>query len=241
MMALLELKNLTVKIDNKKIINDLNLNIEKGEVYCLIGRNGTGKTTLANTLIGINKAKGSIIFKSKRINNLSITERAKNGLTLAWQKPVEIEGLTVAEYLKLGNKEMSEEKIGELLSSVGLECSEYSDRLLDDTLSGGERKRIELASIIGMRTDLVVLDEPDSGIDVLSLHLISNIIKKLKEQGTSVLLITHRDDIVKISDKAGIMCAGKIIREGKPKNIQDYFSKSCDVCGTVNEPRDDAV
>lgn len=239
---LLKVKDLQLDLDNKQVLNGINLELRSGEVYCLVGRNGTGKTTLAHVLIGMYEPNtGSILFNGESVNKKSISERAKLGITLAWQHPVTIEGLTVKNYIKLSNPELKDDDVKGLINTVGLECEEYKNRVLDDTLSGGERKRVELASVMAMNTKLVILDEPDSGIDVLSLTLITNLVRKLKEQGKSVLLITHRDELVRVSDRAGIICNGRIIKSGEPGKIYEYYKKSCDVCEAVNKPRESEI
>ncbi|VVB74791.1 putative branched-chain amino acid transport ATP-binding protein LivG [Candidatus Tiddalikarchaeum anstoanum] len=230
-MTLLEIKSVNFNADNKKVLNDFNLSIKAGEVYCLIGTNGAGKTTLANIIMGVVKAEsGVLLFKNVDISRLSITERAKMGITLAWQKPATIEGLSINDYIKLGKKGSTDADVRKAFESVGLEYDEFSARILDDKLSGGERKRIELASVVNMDSKLVILDEPDSGIDMVNMQFIKKFISKLKELGKSVLLITHKEDMILLADKAGILCAGKIIREGEPKKVSDYFKNGCRVC-----------
>ena len=141
---MLKIENLTLKKDKRYILEKVNLTVGKGEIYALLGRNGTGKTTLAYAIMGCNgyqPNEGKIIFEGKEITHLSIFRRAKLGITLAWQKPAGFEGLTVQEYLRCKNKNAN---VHSLLSVVGL-SSDYLNRMVDDNLSGGERKRIELA------------------------------------------------------------------------------------------------
>lgn len=231
---ILKLEKINMKIDDKQLLNDFSLLLKGGEVYCLIGMNGAGKTTLANVIMGIRRAdSGKILFNNKDITKLNITKRAELGITLGWQKPANIEGLSVKDYVRLGNKDSNEPDVKNVLEAVGLDYNEYASRMLDDKLSGGERKRVELAAVINMDAKFVVLDEPDSGIDLVSMQFIKNIIKKLKESGKSVLLITHKEDMILLGDKAGIMCAGKVIHEGNPADINEHFKKGCRICRSM--------
>ncbi len=220
------------------ILKGLNLEIEKNEIYAIIGPNGSGKSTLAYSLMGCSDYKvvsGSIIFKEKNIIHKSITERAKMGMTLAWQEPARFEGITVKQYLSLGMEEYNEEKIYKALEFVKLNPEAYLNRYVDDSLSGGERKRVELASILCLEPDLAILDEPDSGIDIVSLDEITKIFKYLKKNGSSVLVITHREKITNCADKASLLCDGRIIKTGDPKEISEYYKKECGKCSVKNK------
>lgn len=207
----------------------VNLTVDKGEIYALLGRNGTGKTSIAYTIMGCNDYQpdeGKIIFEGNEITHLSISRRAKLGITLAWQKPAEFEGLTVREYLKCKNKNTN---VDGLLSMVGL-SSDYLNRMVDNKLSGGERKRIELASVMAMKPKLAILDEIDSGIDVPSLPFIRKSIKKMSENGMTILLITHSEDTLSIADRASLIGAGQILKTAEPETVKEYFIKHCKEC-----------
>ncbi|MEO2082759.1 MAG: ATP-binding cassette domain-containing protein, partial [Desulfurobacteriaceae bacterium] len=171
MVPILTINDVKLSIDGKPILKGVNLIVNEGEIHAILGPNGAGKSTLAALLMGINDLKapdeGELIFRDKLLNGLSIYERAKLGLTLAWQEPARFEGITVEEYLRLSGRNNPDLNVEECLTLVGLDCS-YLFRFVDDTLSGGERKRVELASILAMRPKLAILDEPDSGIDFAS-------------------------------------------------------------------------
>jgi len=230
-MSLLEIKCLTYETVNKNILDGLSLTIKTSEVHALLGTNGTGKSTLAYLIIGCEGYKptsGEIVFDGKVINDLKIHERAHLGITMAWQEPVRFEGISVKDYLALKNKSIVP---AHYLEMVGLQPEFYLHRMVDKSLSGGERKRIELASILALHPKLAILDEPDSGIDMLSTQDIVNVINAFKEHGSSVLLITHREEIVIIADKASQICHGKVVCTGNPEKVAEYYkSRKCFVC-----------
>lgn len=230
-MSILEIKKLSYEAGDKKILDDFSLTIEASEVHALLGTNGTGKSTLAYLIMGCEGYKptsGEIIFEGKGINDLKIHERAQLGITMAWQEPVRFEGISVRDYLNLKNKEGNPESYLEL---VGLHPQLYFHRMVDKSLSGGERKRIELASILALNPRFAILDEPDSGIDMLSTQDIINVINAFKNNGSSVLLITHREEIALIADNASQMCRGKIVCSGSPKKVSEYYkSRKCLIC-----------
>jgi Fe-S cluster assembly ATP-binding protein len=230
-MPFLEIKNLTYTAGDKKILDEFSLLIEASEVHALLGTNGTGKSTLAYVIMGCEgykPASGGLLFNGKTIDELKIHERAQLGITMAWQEPVRFEGINVRNYLALKSKETDPSVY---LEMVGLHPELYLHRMVDKSLSGGERKRIELASILALHPKLALLDEPDSGIDMLSTQDIINVINVFKKNGSSVLLITHREEISLIADKASQMCRGKIVCSGNPEKVAEYYkSRKCLVC-----------
>ena len=230
-MSLLNIKSLTYEAGDKKILDDFSMTIEDSEVHALLGTNGTGKSTLAYLVMGCEgygPTSGEIVFDGKVINDLKIHERAKIGITMAWQEPVRFEGITVRDYLALRHKDADP---SQYLEMVGLSPALYLERMVDKSLSGGERKRIELASVLALNPKLVVLDEPDSGIDMLSTQDIVNVISAFKNNGSSVLLITHREEIVLIADRASQICNGRVICSGNPAKVAEYYkSRKCLVC-----------
>jgi Fe-S cluster assembly ATP-binding protein len=230
-MPLLEINNLTYTAGDKKILDEFSMSIESSEVHALLGTNGTGKSTLAYVIMGCEgyrPASGEITFNGNDIYNLKIHERAALGITMAWQEPVRFEGINVRNYLALKSKETDPSMY---LEMVGLHPELYLHRMVDKSLSGGERKRIELASILALHPKLALLDEPDSGIDMLSTQDIINVINVFKKNGSSVLLITHREEISLIADKASQMCRGKIVCSGNPEKVAQYYkSRKCFVC-----------
>jgi Fe-S cluster assembly ATP-binding protein len=230
-MALLEIRGLVACKGERKVLDGLHLEVAAGEVHALVGTNGTGKTTLAATIMGCRGyriAAGSLRFAGRDLAPLSLTERARLGIAMAWQEPVRFEGLTVARYLALRPGPRSPE---EALAMVGLAPEHYLERLVDGGLSGGERKRVELASLLTLPLQLVLLDEPDSGIDLLSTRGIVEVIDAFRAAGTAVLLITHREEIARIADVASQLCFGRIVFSGPPDAVADhYLGRKCVVC-----------
>ncbi|MBA7494582.1 Vegetative protein 296 [subsurface metagenome] len=233
---MLEIKSLKLTLNGKPIIDGLDFELKKGTIHGLLGVNGIGKTTLANLIMGISYPdEGSIVFEGRDITRRTISERSRMGITLAWQEPARFEGLSVGEYLSV-SKNLDSSEIDNYLWVVGLPPAEYLNRAVDASLSGGERKRVELASVMAMKPKVAILDEPDSGIDVVSLPHIMNGIAEMSKQGSAVLLITHGEEAVRVAEELSIMCAGKIINSGPPREMCQWFKNNCSTCNHVGEP-----
>lgn len=228
---LLEIHNLTFEVGRQTILDRLDLTIDPNEIHALLGANGSGKTTLAYLLMGCDgyvPTAGTIFFEGTDLLPLKMHERARLGVTLAWQEPARFEGITVREYLTLGRQDRDPESA---LAQVGLAPDRYLTRRVDKSLSGGERHRIELASVLTMRPILAVLDEPAAGIDMLSINHIIQIIRTLKDAGGSVLLITHQEEVALIADRASQLCGGRLIFAGSPRETVDHFrGRTCVRC-----------
>lgn len=223
-MAMLTVNNLDFEVRDKKILDGLDLALAEGEIHALLGANGTGKTTLAYLIMGCagyTPTSGEIRFQDQLINTLPLHERAQLGITMTWQEPARFEGLPVADYLSL--RKGADSDPAECLRRVGLQPDLYLDRAVDKTLSGGERKRIELASVLALQPRLALLDEPASGIDMLSIQEIIDVIQALKASGVAVLLITHRQEIARVADRASYLCGGRIVATGEPDAIAEQF------------------
>ncbi len=236
-MGILEIDDLHLDIDGTNILNGVNMDIWEGHIHALVGPNGAGKSTLAFAIMGMEgyrNIKGDIVFEGESLTGLDVYERARKGISLAWQEPARYEGLTVKRFLDASSR--NGENAGEVLNMVGMDPERYLDRAMDSGLSGGERKKIELASIMNMDPDLVMLDEPDSGIDVQSLENIFDAIQLLKERGTTVILITHSPTVLKQAEHSFLMCCGRIVDKGTTKDIDDYFEDKCIPCDHKNEP-----
>jgi len=233
---MLEVRSLELTLNGKPVIDGLDFKLKEGKIHGLLGVNGTGKSTLADLIMGISYPdEGSIIFEGQDITRYTITDRARMGITLAWQEPARFEGLNVWEYLSV-SRNLDSTEIDNYLWVVGLPPAEYLNRAVDASLSGGERKRVELASVMAMKPKVAILDEPDSGIDVISLPHIMNGITEMSRQGSAVLLITHSEEAVTVAEELSIMCAGKIINSGPPREMCQWFKNNCSACNHVGEP-----
>ena len=238
---MLQLKDINLTLNGKQILRNLNLETRPGEIHSILGANGTGKSTLASVILGLSgyrEITGKIIFYGEDITDLSVSERAKRGITMAWQEPARFEGLSVAEYLNISQRHTQNPTLSprECLMKVGLNPESYLTRFVDSTLSGGERKRIELASVLAMKPRLAILDEPDSGIDALSIDYVVEVIKTFSRNGTTVLLITHHEEVAEIADRASSLCGGTILKTGNPWAVARFFRNHCQECQHVNVP-----
>jgi Fe-S cluster assembly ATP-binding protein len=234
--TLLDLQGLALCRAGHDVLRGVNLTVGEGEIHGLLGLNGSGKSSLAYTLMGCagyTPDAGVIQFDGRVLSGMTITERARLGLTLAWQEPARIEGLTVERYLAAGMRERREDRMQAALEAVGLHPARYIRRTLNSSLSGGERKRIELAAVYAMRPRLAILDEPDSGIDVLSLADITELIRRMAAEGTAVLVITHRDELTEACDVASLMCEGTITTTGAPGDVRSHYRTRCRPCDVL--------
>jgi Fe-S cluster assembly ATP-binding protein len=233
-MSLLEVRDLVYEANaqrRSRILDGLSLSVEADEVHALIGTNGTGKSTLASVIMGCEgyaPSSGDVLFGGRPLAGLRVHERAALGITMAWQEPARFEGISVKQYLSLRGDRGEPARY---LQLVGLSAQRYGDRMVDRSLSGGERKRIELASLLALKPKLAVLDEPDSGIDMLSMQDIINVIGAFKQGGSAVLLITHREEVAMIADRASQLCGGRIICSGNPARVAEHYkARHCDIC-----------
>lgn len=219
---ILELKDICFERDNKKILDRINLKIELGKFIAITGPNGSGKSTLAKIIMGIEKPdSGKIIFDGKDITAMPINERAKLGISFGFQQPVKFKGITVYNLLKMSsNKEITKKEACDILATVGLCAKEYIDREVNSSLSGGELKRIEIATVALRETKLTIFDEPEAGIDLWSFNNLIEIFQKMSDRtkGTTII-ISHQEKILNIADKIVLMKAGKIEKIGKTNEI----------------------
>ena len=189
----------------KEILKDLNLSFDKGKITVVTGHNGSGKSTLIKLLMGIeHPTNGQIWFDDKDITDLSVNERANLGISIAFQQPVRFKGLTVKDLLDIASERNTNiSDACDFLSLVGLCAREYLDRELDNTLSGGEIKRIELALALAKGGEVFLFDEPEAGIDLWSFDDLIGIFKKLKDK--TIIIVSHQKKILEIADKVLLM------------------------------------
>ena len=210
---MLELKNICFSRDNKKILNNLSLNIDTNKFTAITGPNGSGKSTLAKIIMGIELPdSGTITFLGKDITNLDITSRAKLGIGFAFQQPVKFKGLTVKNLIEIAsNNTVTMKEACDYLAEVGLCAKEYINRQIDSKLSGGELKRIEIAMIIARKSALTIFDEPEAGIDLWSFNNLIDIFEKIKNgDNRTIIAITHQERILSIADEVILLKNGKI-------------------------------
>ncbi len=230
---MLELKDICFERDNKKILDGVNLKVESNEFIAITGPNGSGKSTLVKIIMGIEKPdSGKIIFNGKNITNLSINERANLGMSFAFQQPVKFKGITVYDILKIAaKKDITKVEACKILSKVGLCAKEYVDREVNGSLSGGELKRIEIATVAVRGKKLTIFDEPEAGIDLWSFSNLIEIFEEMRNiiKGTT-LIISHQERILNIADKVILMENGKISKIGDSKEIINSMQIKTECC-----------
>ena len=233
---MLELKNICYEVvsgkENKEILKNVNLTIDEHFV-AITGPNGGGKSTLAKMIAGIiQPTSGQILLDGEDITHLNITERAKKGISFAFQQPVHFKGLTVKDLISIAaGKTMSVTDICNILSEVGLCARNYIDREINGSLSGGELKRIEIAMILARGTKLSIFDEPEAGIDLWSFNSLIKVFEKMRDEvGGTILIISHQEKILEIADKVIVIANGEIEKVGKRDEVLPgllYTSTSC--------------
>ena len=215
---MLELKNICFTRDNKKILNHVNLKIENDKFIVITGPNGSGKSTIAKIIMGIEKPdEGQVLFNGKDITNKSVDQRAKLGFGFAFQQPVKFKGITVYDLMRISSgKELTKKDACDILSQVGLCAREYVDREVNNSLSGGELKRIEIATIMVRNPKLAIFDEPEAGIDLWSFQSLIQVFEKIQQTAKgSTIIISHQERILNIADEIILMKQGKIEKIGK--------------------------
>lgn len=232
---MLEIRNLTWALpDGTAIINDISF-ATKGKLTVITGPNGGGKTSLAKLISGVEQpTSGSILLDGEDITALDLTERAKKGVAYAFQQPVRFKGLAVRDLIELAaGGEMNEAELCGLLGKVGLCAEEYIDREMNTSLSGGEAKRIEIATVLARRAKLSVFDEPEAGIDLWSFSRLVKTFEEIREKSEGELVvISHQERILSIADEIVVVANGKIRISGAkdevlPKLISGEYTATC--------------
>lgn len=238
---MLELKHIGYTVftdgEQKDILKDVNLTIDERFV-AITGPNGGGKSTLAKVIAGIlTPTNGSILLDGEDITSLSITERANRGISFAFQQPVRFKGITVRDLLSLAaGKKMSVTEACTYLSEVGLCAKDYIHREINSSLSGGELKRIEIATVMVRGTHVTVFDEPEAGIDLWSFQNLIRVFEKMHEkEGGSILIISHQERILNIADKIVVIAGGEITDIGTPAVILPHLLDKAGTCQALTE------
>lgn len=235
---MLELKNIGYNATNedgsiKEILKNVNLTVDTDSFVVITGPNGSGKSTLAKIIMGLEKpTSGQIFLDGRDVTNLNITDRANTGIGFAFQQPVRFKGLTVRDLLRFAaGKNLSTHEACDYLSQVGLCAINYVNRELNDSLSGGEMKRIEIAMLMARQVKLSIFDEPEAGIDLWSFNNLIEVFKKLKETTKgSIMIISHQERILDIADKVVVLANGTITAEGKKDEILPSLLSTQDIC-----------
>lgn len=242
---MLEIKNLSFNVESNNeelgIINDVSLSFERGKLIVITGPNGGGKSTIAKLIMGIEKAtSGQIILDGEDITNLSITERAKKGIGYAFQQPPRIKGMTVENLLTLAHgKPLSTDVCCQYLTDVGLCSKDYLNREVDNSLSGGEMKRIEIATLFARDLKVSIFDEPEAGIDLWSFGKLNESFKKIHEESNqTIIIISHQERILELADEIIVLQDGSVKSHGTKEailpEIRCQVNSSCELMKDMN-------
>ncbi len=242
---MLELRNISFDVTEEQsdveILRDINLTVPDKSFLAITGPNGGGKSTLARIIMGVIKpTSGSIIFDGEDITGLDITERARLGISYAFQTPVRFKGVTVLDLLRVAVRPETERLTAaqacQYLDEVGLDGKNYINREVNDSLSGGELKRIEIASVLARGTKLTVFDEPEAGIDLWSFQNLIKVFEKLqKDHNGSIIIISHQERILEIADEIVLLSDGVIVEQGPRDEILPAILDSDNVQGRLFE------
>ena len=241
---MLELKNISFSADDEggknEIIRDITLTIPDNKFVVITGPNGGGKSTLARLIAGIHPlTAGNIIFDGTDITEKSITDRARMGIGFAFQQPVRFKGLTVLDLLRIASgAQISVGEACDFLSEVGLCAKDYINREVNASLSGGELKRIEIATVLARGTDFAVFDEPEAGIDLWSFHSLIKVFERMREKTSgAIMIISHQERILDIADRIVVISEGRVEREGTKAEILPglMYDRACPRLDGVNE------
>ena len=223
---MLELKNLSFTVDggerDTEIIRDVSLTVTDGEFFVITGPNGGGKSTLARLIMGIERpTAGQILLNGRDITDLSVTERARLGVGYAFQQPPRFKGMTVRRLLSLAHgSPLPEDVCCEYLTNVGLCSREYLNREVDNSLSGGEMKRIEIATLMARDLNVAIFDEPEAGIDLWSFSVLVKTFKNMsKRKHKSVIIISHQERIMQLADRLAVIADGAVADLGTKEEI----------------------
>ena len=233
---MLKLENISFNVQEenkeKEIIKNLSLTVDDGKLVAVTGPNGGGKSTLAKLIMGIEKpSDGKIYFNDTDITDMSITDRANLGIGFAFQQPIRFKGFQVIDLLRIAAKrQLTLSEACEYLSEVGLCAKDYINREINDSLSGGEIKRIEIAEIIAKASPLSIFDEPEAGIDLWSFRNLIQVFERMhKNSANSILVISHQERILNIADEIAVIADGKLVNYGARQEIMSKITGTSSV------------
>lgn len=227
---MLQLKNINYILENEQgslpILQDINLTLKRGKLYVITGPNGSGKSSLAKLIMGIYQpTSGQIFWQGEKITSLGITERARLGIGYAFQQPPRFKGITIGELLNLSSKQNCGGFSCNYLFDVGLCPKDYMRREVNADLSGGELKRVEIASLLSRQCQLAIFDEPEAGIDLWSFERLAAIFKKMKQKkDVSIVIISHQERILQLADEIILLTAGRIEEQGSRDELLDKLA-----------------
>ena len=224
---MLELKHISYRVSTPEgeldILKDISITIPDHRLMVFTGPNGGGKTTLAKVIMGlVQPTGGQILYNGEDITGLSITERAKKGISYGFQQPPRFKGITVHDLLLLaaGEEKLSKDRCCSYLTKVGLCANDYLDREVDVSLSGGEVKRIEIATILARHSDLMIFDEPEAGIDLWSFARLTETFEQIHREGdATMIIISHQERIIRLADEIVVIANGQIAHRGSTDQI----------------------
>ncbi len=233
---MLQLKDVNVVIDGdtgkKQILKDVNLTLEKNKIYVMTGPNGGGKSTLAKAIMGINPvASGRILLDGTDITDMGITERARQGVGYAFQTPARFKGLKVRDMFTLASGKTRKIDLCGLLYDVGLCADDYLEREINASFSGGELKRVEIASILARRLKVALFDEPEAGIDLWSFQRLTETFEKMhRTSDATIVIISHQERIMKLADAVILVADGTIAGITTQEHFLEGIAKNDSAC-----------